>query len=254
VNPIIRLNTAEIDNVRRFAETHGLIGNSKNILFEFAARSGQSFLNADFAAEVAKEFAARAPDAIIVLSSHVPIATGSRSVIDGSVLTFRENAELTKYCSLLIGCSSGVSWLCTSDWAKRLPMIQLLKRETSVYASFVHDHEFFGLPTDLIIEMTECPPQRIVECAVAYFAEGFYKAKERFNEKIALDFGFYVKTLSFPLGRGRYLDCCRSLINTIGRYGPRVALARAIIAFCARDFRSAVRGLIARVFRPVNRH
>ena len=137
------------------------------ILFECSAGSGQSFVTPDFALQAARGIVARQPDTAVVLSSNVAVVSGDPRIVDGSTLPFKCNAELTKSCTLLIGCSSGISWLTTSDWAKPLPMIQLLRRETSVYASFVHDHEHFGLPTDTIIEMTDCPAQRVVDCVHA---------------------------------------------------------------------------------------
>ena len=86
------------------------------------------------------------------MSSQIEIVSNDPHIISGHTLSFRENAELTKYCSLLVGCSSGITWLATSDWAKPLPMIQLLRKDKGVYASVVHDHEHFGLAGgDLIL-------------------------------------------------------------------------------------------------------
>ena len=60
-----------------------------------------------------------------------------------------------------------------SEWAKPLPEVQLLKKETCMYASFVHDHEYFGLPVDSIIEMTECTEEQLSECIAVITSEGF---------------------------------------------------------------------------------
>ena len=96
----------------------------------------------------------------------------------------RENAELTKHCTLLIGCSSGLSWLATSDWAKPLPTVQLYGRRATFPNSLARDHRRWGLPTGGILEMLDCPPDRLRACLKAVFREGFPAARTRFHEDI----------------------------------------------------------------------
>ena len=138
-----------------FAESHHLKEKKQVILFECSPKSGQSFVTLDFAIAVSKKIIEKIPDLCVIISTNEPVNSDDDCIVDGSILSFRENAELTKYCTLLVGCSSGISWLCTSDWAKPLPIIQLLKKWTSVYASFVHYDEYHGIPTNSIIEMTD---------------------------------------------------------------------------------------------------
>lgn len=249
VAPVVRLTPQEVERVRAFAETHSLGTRHPVILFEFAGQSGQSFTGPEFALEAARAIVSRLPGAIVVLASHLALDGGHEHILDGSSLAFRENAELTKYCHLLIGCSSGLSWLCTSDWAKRLPTIQLLRRDTSVFASFVHDHEYFGLPTDAIIEMTNCPPARLAECAEAVFEQSFPEARQRYHERIALKFDFYARTLVFVVKRGYYSHVLLSAWNTVRRYGPRLGLLAVTLKLAAmgasRLFRGAVLGMAA---------
>ena len=234
VTPIIRLSDLDVQRVQAFADEHALARYRHVILFEFGSHSGQSFLTPEFAHAVAEAIVARRDDAAVILSSHTPAHAYRPQIIDGSTLPFHVNAELSKYCHLLIGCSSGISWLCTSDWAKHLPTIQLLRQDTSVYASMVHDHEHFGLPTDSIIEMTDCSPQKVAECAVAILQGGFPSARAQFHETIPLRFGFYAQTLQFAWDRGGFRTVARSLLNTLRRYGPRLRLLAAIAQLSAK--------------------
>lgn len=220
VAPVIHLSPDEVENVRRFAETHGFAEKKHIILFECSSASDQSFVTPEFAVAVAQMLVSRVADVCVVLSSNVSMPVISMNIIDGSKLSFRENAELTKYCSLVVGCSSGISWLCTSDWAKQLPMLQLLKKDKSVYASFIHDYEYRGLPTDLLIEMTDCSADKVANCLVTIFNEGFSHAKLIFNEDIPLRFKFYIDAIfNFLIVQGKYNEAYISLKYTIKRYG-----------------------------------
>jgi hypothetical protein len=241
VTPVVRLTDEEVERVRQFAQRHGLESGGPVVLFEYSAGSGQTFVDTEFARAAALEIVNRLPDARVILASHAPFTPEHPRIVDGSPLGFKENAELTKYCTLLIGCSSGLSWLCTSDWAKPLPKIQLLKRETSVFASFVHDHERFGLPTDQIIEMTDCPTRHLVDCTVMAIEGGFAEAHRRFHERLRPDFVHYAETLRFVLARSGLSAALLSGLHTFKRYGFRWQLIRALTRVGLSEARRRVR-------------
>lgn len=230
VEPFLSLNSSQIGHVQSFVKEHALEKYNPVILFEFSSYSGQSYLSEEFALATAGKILERMPHAAVILSSHQKIDSenaNSERIIDASTLSFKENAELTKYCDLLIGCSSGLTWLTTSNWANKLPTIQLLKKETSVYASMVHDHEYFGLPTDHIIEMTEHEPDYVVDCVIDIFNHDFQHAKVKYHETLPLDFDFYVTLMGFVIKRRRYSHVFLSLWNVVRRYGLRWKLFTA---------------------------
>ena len=219
VSPVIRLSPAEVENVRIFAESHHLEEKKHVILFECSPKSGQSFVTLDFAMEVSKKLIERIPDLCVIISSNDPVCSTDERIIDGSVLSFRENAELTKYCTLLIGCSSGISWLSTSDWAKPLPMVQLLKKKTFMYASFVHDHDYHGIASDSIIEMTECSEDILADCISAIFSDGFLNARQIYHEKMKVNFRHYAAIVVTTFMQNRkYKDVISSLRITFNRW------------------------------------
>jgi len=186
IAPVIYLSSDEIERVSYFAKAYNLSNSSNVILFECSPKSGQSFVNPEFALKVSQKLLEQFPDLKIILSSNIPIKSDNEGIIDGSILSFRENAELTKYCSLMIGCSSGISWLSTSTWAKPLPMVQLIKKER-MHASFTRDHQYHGLPTDQIIEMTECSVDYLVDCVTIILTKGFQASRSIFNHDIKLE-------------------------------------------------------------------
>jgi hypothetical protein len=229
VAPVVRLSESEIENVRRFAQSHDLANHHPVILFECIHSSAQSFIGPDFVYRAIDLLVAKLPRCKIILSSHLALDTGHPSAISGDTLSFRENAELTKYCSLLIGCSSGITWLCTSDWARPLPTIQLLRQDTGVYASVAHDHDHFGLPSAHVIELTDCPAEHLVDCVVTTVDEGVAAARRRFHQALPLRFDFYKPTLDFLVDSDAGRDALHSCALILRRYGPRpAALALAL--------------------------
>jgi len=220
ISPVLQLLPTEVERVRSFADEYQLTEKNSIILFECLQESDQSFVTPDFALEVARQFVSKIPNVAVILSSHTSIVSGDARIIDGSVLSFRENAELTKYCSLMIGCSSGISWLSTSEWAKPLPMIQLLKKGQSIYASLVHDLKYHNMPVDTIIEMTDCTADRVTNCVTVALLDGFKAARDIFHEQIPVRFDLYYGTLfTFLLTKGKFRETAISLVHTIRRYG-----------------------------------
>ncbi len=151
--PQIYLSGEEVNRVAEFAEKYNLASFENIVLVECGPDSFTSALNPASATAFAAQMAPHFPGVCFILSSNKKINSNSRQVIDGSELSFRENAELTKYCHLFIGCSSGISWLTTTQWAKRLPTI-IITNPTDYYtSSMVYDHARAGLPTEHIIEL-----------------------------------------------------------------------------------------------------
>ena len=216
---VIRLSPDEIENVRFFAESNHLRERKRVILFECSPKSGQSFVTLDFARAVSKNLIEKNPDISIIISTNEPVDSTNRRIIDGSVLTFRENASLQSiaHYSLVV---SGISWLCTSDSAERFLMVQLLKKETCMYASFVCDHTYHGLSTDSIIEMTECSVNTLSQCIEDILNENFGIAHQKYHEKIGVSFKYYADVMA-PLlfQKGKSRDLFSSLKCMIKKYG-----------------------------------
>jgi hypothetical protein len=222
VTPSVRLQPDEIARVRQFVSLHGLDRAKQVILVESTSYSRQSFITPEFALDAARLVLAKVPDCAFILSSSQKTLCPDKRIVDGSVLRFRENAELTKYCTLLVGGSSGISWLATSDWAKRLPTIQLLRRDMGVYASMCHDAEHFGLPTNHIIEMTECSPADLANCIITCFQHSFGVARQQFHEQIEVDLHFYIERfMRSQLRQFHPLKVIRSVSHVYKRYGRR---------------------------------
>jgi hypothetical protein len=183
--------------------------------------SGQSFVTPHFAYSAAKMITQKIENSCIILSAqNMKEFQYDNYIINGQELSFRENAELTKYCSLLIGASSGISWICTSDWAKKLPMIQLINKRDSVYSSFIHDYEARGDSTGHIIEFTDCKPEKVFECTKIIFEDGFDVSRNRFNQKLKINFTAYsINIFRFLFIKGDFSGVKKSFSHVVDRYG-----------------------------------
>lgn len=219
VSPVLRLFPDEVENVRRFVQRHNLADRKHVILFECAPKSGQSFVTPEFSLAVSQKLVDSIPDMSIILSSNMKLLSNNERIIDGSSLSFRENAELTKYCTLLVGCSSGITWISTSDWAKPLPMIQLIKPDAFYFASVVQDFEYWGLATDNIIEMSTCFVDKLVQCIETVVNNGFEIARDNFHERIPVSFNAYATFMCGFLRSGKIVSAMKLFLNNFRRYG-----------------------------------
>lgn len=219
VQPVIRLIKSEVESVNKFAAECNLHYSDTIILIEAASTSGQSYVTPEFAKQIALIALTKNPDLKFVLSSDKKIKTDHKNIIDGSVLTLRENVELTKYCIFIIGCSSGISWLATSDWAKPIPQIQLLRYRTRMYASMLHDAKYFGLPTENILEIVETTPHEIADIILSTIVHGFAQTRQQFQQYIPLKFDFYLSQIFNELFKiGLYQKAAQAISHAFERY------------------------------------
>lgn len=246
ITPVLRLSSIEVENVRKFSQSTNLDKRSHVILFECAPKSGQSLVSPSFALNVAKQLVSKYSNLCVILSSNIPIESNDERIIDGSVLSFRENAELTKYCTLLIGCSSGISWLCTSDWVKPLPMIQIINPYVMSFASFINDHKYWNLPTDSIIEMENCSEGKLVECVSLVVCEGFNSARVKFNELIIFNYYAFIVLFFRFVSRGEF---SRAIILTKSYYQRHGITINIIKSFSPKFFVAVFKKAISYCFR-----
>jgi hypothetical protein len=220
VTPVLRLSADETARVRSFAERHRLSDASRVVIFEFDPQSRQSFLDTRFAARAAARAADMVPGTVFVMSSARPFVSNDPRLIDGSTLTFRETPALTHFADMVVGCSSGVSWACTADCARPLPMIQFLARRTSVFASMAHDARRFGRDAEQVLELTECTPEYAAECIAAALSAGFPAARARFHEEIPVRLDMYFNVfMRSVLRQGQPMKVLRSMRTVYRRYG-----------------------------------
>jgi hypothetical protein len=236
VTPVIRLGNDEIERVTTFVRQHHLGEDGPAIIFECSPLSGQSFMTPQWAVDLAKGLQRFLPGIRVVMSSAIPPGSDCTALVDGSTLRFREFAELTRHCALLVGCSSGLTWLCTSDAARPIPMIQLLSKKVAMYGAVVHDLQYWGLPHEHVIEIFDEKPELALQCVVELLTKGVSHARSRFHEPLNLRMNHYFAVILSQLRKGKYLTAARSLRHTVERYGLRGELIRDFALEVWRQF------------------
>lgn len=185
--PIVYLNIEEQKEVKDFCTKHTITNKSFNILFECSPQSGQSKMTFDIAMVISRELLKVQKNCKIILSSATSFISSDDRIIDGSVVTWRGNAELSKYCDLLVGCSSGISWLITSNWCKPIKTIQVIDPHCcngKISASMKLDNLYFGIDNSNIIEMHNPKIYDVVDCIEEVIAGHFYNAQKKYDENV----------------------------------------------------------------------
>lgn len=220
IENVIVLDDGEKARVDEFARAAGLDGFAHRILFECSSKSGQSFMTPDLAQAVAEHVYASLPSACIVFCTNLPMQLRHANSRYAGTLSLREVGGLTHHGTFFVGCGSGNTVAASSLAARRLPMIQVLSASTSMFASFAHDFEYFGLPKDHIAEITVEAPAAIAAAIVTGCSEGVAATRARFARSLTLHFEHYFELIrAFLLKRERYIDASQSLATTAERYG-----------------------------------
>lgn len=183
VSPVLKLSKNEIQNVKTFLENNNVINYNFKVIFECMPKSKQSYVDQNFALKIAQELTKSYKNICFIITSPIAFQSQNQQIIDASVLTFRENAELINYCNLLIGCSSGITWLSTSEWCKRIPMIQLLNKKANYFAGIIYDHKIFNIESKNVIELLNYDKNKVIEVLSNITNKSFITVKKKYNEK-----------------------------------------------------------------------
>jgi hypothetical protein len=228
VEVTIRLDAEEIAGTDVWFASTPAADASQVVLFECSSKSGQSFMTLNRAVALAEAITRTRRQTAVIISTHESFETDNPRIISGRALSIRQVARLTEHVDLFVGCGSGLTVAATSEAAKPgLPNIQILRRETSVYASFRHDFAYFGKPTEQFMELTSEDPAHLEQVLTAAVCDDFAAVRARFDDPVPLTFGWYLEMIQTMLvNSARYVEAMQSLMITAGRYGWHPALRR----------------------------
>ena len=248
VNPVMRLYQSEISNASFFADKYKLSTYRHVVLCECTPSSGQSFLTQELMMAIIRDIVQDNEDIIFIISSHIPLNTGHNRIIDASVLSFRENAELSKHCTLLIGCSSGITWLLSCDWAKKLPTVQFLNNSVIPFqfASVKYDFKYWGLNCDHVIESTQQDLQLLKEI-VANAINNFKQAKSKYDEDLVPKVEILINFLKRYFSHRKSGFAVSVILNFTRRNKLSFADYLKIVGFFLKDFI----GIFRRFFKSI---
>lgn len=220
--PEIYLHPEEIDRVAEFASKYNLSQYKHVVLIECGPESFTSNLHPKNILPILEELIQMHKDIGFILSSNKKINYSHNQIIDGSELSFRENAELTKYCHLFVGCSSGITWLTTTQWAKVLPKVILTNPKDFYSSSFIHDQRYADLTTENVIEIqTGKNDLKTIKETISLFTENkFFKAKELYHREFVLkNYKFVYRICKGLIMRGKLFAPINAFRNVCSRNG-----------------------------------
>ena len=238
VTPVIRLSQEEVENVKTFADKHRLSDYQNVILFECSPSSGQSALTLEKGIRLAERLVEAKRDLAVVVSSHLPFESPHERVISGVCLSYRENAALSHHCTMLVGCSSGITWLTTSDAGKRLNTVQFLSHAIGTsFASVAYDFKHWGFPTDHILESTVTDDDQMLGIVLSAL-DDFPLARKKHHQVLRPRFwGWLLSTGYRKNGWRVLLTAHRQLLIFIRRNGLRLSdvFDFALLAYVLRE-------------------
>ena len=227
IQPVLVLDDNEKKKVADFATLHNLSKFKNVILWEYAPQSGQNTLNFDVVKRIASKLVSEQNTCVILSAANAFEST--KNIFDASVLTIRENAALSHYCTLLIGASSGITWLCTSSAGKFLPMIQLLNPNAYFFNAPSVDFKRYDLSDDNLIELIEFDERKIYECASSAVNKGFKTTKDLYNQNIPLQFKTTSKIIYNLLCYMQFNAIFKHLKVVYSVYGLKIAFLKQFI-------------------------
>lgn len=220
IENVICLTDEEIARVEDFARENRLPDTEHTILFECSSKSGQSSVTPESAQDIAAEIYALLPHSRVIFSTHLPMELRDERSLYAGTLSLREVSHLTHHVSLFVGTGSGGTVAASSTAARILPMVQVLKASTSVFASFAHDFEYFDLHERQVLELTDEDPKLLARAIASACTSGVAKARAEYGTPVQVEFTHYLNTIETYLMRFfRFLDAARSLQITARRYG-----------------------------------
>jgi hypothetical protein len=222
IENVIALTEEETQRADRWVQENDIALFEHRILFECSAKSGQSQMNVELAQEVAAHIYEALSSTTVLFCTHLPVELKHPNSRNAGELTLREIARLTHHCSFFVGAGSGATVVATSAASRKLPQIHVLAANTSMFASFAHDLEYFGLDSSHIMETTDIHAKSIARAIVASLRDGIDSTRSQYSRPPPLGFEHYWNLIEASLiKRSRYLDAAQSLLTTVKRYGWR---------------------------------
>jgi hypothetical protein len=230
VTPHVRLTGTEIANANNFGDNYNLRNYRQVVLFECTPGSGQSFINQGLALEISKKLVGFFPEMFIVLSTHLHLETNHDRIAVGNTISFRENAQLALHCNLLIGASSGITWLLTSDWiTKPIPSIQLLNVAKGIsFASVKYDFDYWGLDHSHIVEIFTPDAGRVIDCVKLYYDEGMPACIKKYNEDVKPN-PFFIKDYFNMVAKRKHISLLMALFSN---FAERNGMSFKLVIAC----------------------
>jgi hypothetical protein len=225
---VLVLNQAEKDKAHDFFSVNNIAAYKNVVLFETSPLSGQVALSDDDVVNIAGDIAS-IPNTCVILSSYKAYNVQNKAVFNGNSLTIRETSAFSHFCTLLLGCSSGITWSTVTTGGRQLPMIQLLNPDAYYFNPPSADFAYSGLGDNEVVELYRfnvADVCSVVRCAIT---EGISGAKKNFNQVQKNQFKMHRGIIHNFLKRGKFLLIFRFLRVNFRQNGFNLKMISQII-------------------------
>jgi hypothetical protein len=113
---------------------------------------------------------------------------------------------LTHYCTLLLGCSSGISWAAISTAAKSLPMVQILAPGAYYFNPLSLTFRKLNRHTGMLLELVQFSKEKLGEIFSDIFREGFEPARRKHHQQVTVQFKLFRGIIHNFLKKGRFSE------------------------------------------------
>ena len=185
--PVLYLTDEEIENANAFALVHKLQNYEHVVLFECAPQTNQIKLTDEIILEYALQIL-KQKNTCVILSAPKAYSFNNPHIINGNSLSIRETVALTHYCTIILGCSSGISWAATSTAAKHLPMVQILAEDAYYFNPLSLTFKKLGKSTDQLLELLQFNGNMLGNVFSDIFNLGFDHARIKHAQVIKKQF------------------------------------------------------------------
>jgi hypothetical protein len=188
--PVLQLTETENLHAQQFAQSNKLSDFKNIILFECAPQSNQIDLTEALILEYCLRILQR-ENTCVILSAPRAYNFDQPNIIDGNTLSIRETVALTHYCTLLLGCSSGISWAATSTAARPLPMVQILGKKAYYFNPLSLTFKKNNKSVERLIELVDFDSEKLETLFKDIFNKGFAEARRLHNQEVVKQFRLF---------------------------------------------------------------
>jgi ADP-heptose:LPS heptosyltransferase len=203
--PGLYLTNQESEKANRFALQHQLSKYEHVILFECAPQTKQLLLTDEMILAYSKQIVSKG-NACVILSAPKAYHFNEEHIIDGNILSIRETVSLTHHCTLLLGCSSGISWAATSNAAKPLPFVQILASDAYYFNPLSITFKKWNHSLDCLIELVRFDTLKIGQVFEDVFSKGFDSARKIHHQKVKIQYKLHRGVIHQFLKQGEFSE------------------------------------------------
>ncbi|MBU6157755.1 MAG: hypothetical protein KGP35_01875 [Bacteroidetes bacterium] len=204
-SPRIYLSAEEHQAAAAFAQSHQLHTYRQVILFECAPQTNQLSLTDNIILRYAA-LMVQQESTCVILSAPRAYNFNVPHIIDGNSLSIRETIALTHYCTLLLGCSSGISWGAVSIAAKPIPLVQILSPDAYYFNPLSITLKRWGKSTDNLIELVNFDDEKLKSVFKDIFLKGFSVARRIHSQPVSVQFRLHRGIVHHFLIQGKFAE------------------------------------------------